>query len=111
MLVVPELEKEVELLWTLRETRKVMYTSTVFGTSYSFPNFLRVAKHYDNQSVDRYKCVAYFSRLRTTFIVGERLGFHEIDELSLHQAFSYYRECLTFWRTSSSNLILIELPQ
>lgn len=23
MLVVPELEKEVELLWTLRETRKV----------------------------------------------------------------------------------------
>lgn len=58
MLVVPELEKEVELLWTLRETRKVVYSSTGFGISCSFPNFLRVANHYDNQLVDLYKCLA-----------------------------------------------------
>lgn len=63
MLVVPELEKEVELLWTLRETRKVMYSSIGFGILYSCPNFLRVTNHYDNGSVDWYKCLAYLSRL------------------------------------------------
>lgn len=32
MLVVPELEREVELLWELRDTRKVLMTYGLFSS-------------------------------------------------------------------------------
>jgi len=40
MLVVPELEKEVKLLWDSRDTRKVLIIIVVFGINFTFMSML-----------------------------------------------------------------------